>query len=266
MGSHPTKFISIKSLIHQALVQNSAVFADYLPAWLTHSFYVPNWRLFRYNLIYEILSPLHIKLYSRAHKWLGDKQIQDIEAVEQKVLFNYALFNSLNFWDRLGKILFKKKKKKNVGRNLQLLEEKWKLTYEEIVSLCSEFLNAATHLTSTTLQWIMENLIKYQHILEDLQKMPYWKVMIWEGLRRCPPRHFVLPHSVTQDTVLDDYLVPKNATINFKVMEISLDPKIWEDPREFRPERFLNSFGGEKREMDAAGNDDSNESSQFYDS
>ena len=41
---------------------------------------------------------------------LGDKQIQDIEAVERKVLFNYALFNSLNFWGRLGKILFKKKK------------------------------------------------------------------------------------------------------------------------------------------------------------
>ena len=77
--------------------------------------------------------------------------------------------------------------------DLQLLEEKWKVTYGEIVSLCSEFLNAATHLTSTTLQWIMENLIKYQHIQakvyeeisgvvkdgvemvreEDLQKMPY---------------------------------------------------------------------------------------------
>ena len=40
---------------------------------------------------------------------LGDKQIQDIEAVERKVLFNCALFNSLNLWGRLGKILFKKK-------------------------------------------------------------------------------------------------------------------------------------------------------------
>ncbi|RVW15446.1 Cytochrome P450 89A2 [Vitis vinifera] len=170
--------------------------------------------------------------------------------------------------------------------DLQLLEEKWKLTYGEIVSLCSEFLNAATHLTSTTLQWIMENLIKYQHIQakvyeeisgvvkdgvemvreEDLQKMPYWKVVILEGLRCCSPRHFVLPHSVTQDTVLDGYLVPKNATINFRVMEISLDPKIWENLREFRPERFLNSFGGEEREIDAAENDDGNESSRFYDS
>ncbi|RVX00477.1 hypothetical protein CK203_036943 [Vitis vinifera] len=33
---------------------------------------------------------------------LGDKQIQDIEAVERKVLFNCALFNSLNLWGWSG--------------------------------------------------------------------------------------------------------------------------------------------------------------------
>ena len=101
---------------------------------------------------------------------------------------------------------------------------------------------------------------------EDLQKMPYWKVVISEGLRRRLPRHFVLPHSVTQDTVLDGYLIPKNATINFRVMEISLNPKIWEDPKEFKLERFLNRSRGEERDMDAARNHGGNESSQFYDS
>ena len=57
----------------QALVQNSAVFADRLPALLTHrviscnqqiiitEFYGSNWHLFPRNLTYEILSPLHIK-------------------------------------------------------------------------------------------------------------------------------------------------------------------------------------------------------------
>ena len=240
---------------------------------------------------------------------LGEKQIQEIEVVERKVLFSYARFNSLNFWGRLGKILFKKRweellqlrkdqeavliplirarqqlKQEMQGKqgqsenyvlsyadtllDLQLPEENRKLTYGEIVSLCSEFLNAATHSTSTTVQWIMANLVKYPHIQakvyeeisgvvkdgaemvreEDLQKMPYLKAVILEGLRRHPPGHFVLPHSVTQDTVLDGYLIPKNATVNFRVMEISLDPKIWEDPKEFRPERFLSSNGGGERE------------------
>ena len=63
----------------------------------------------------------------------------------------------------------------------------------------------------------MVNMMKYLHIQakvyeeisgvvkdeaemvmgEDLQKMPYWKVVISEGLRRRLPRHFVLPHSGT---------------------------------------------------------------------
>ena len=154
----------------------------------------------------------------------------------------------------------------NTLLDLQLLEEKWKLTYGEIVSLCLEFLNAATHSINTTLQWIMANLTKYLHIQakvyeeisgvvkdgaemvmeQDLQKMPYWKVVISEGLRRRLPRHFVLPHSITQDTVLDGYLIPKNATINFRVMEINLNPKIWEDPKEFKLERFLKSLEGKR--------------------
>ena len=49
-------------------------------------------------------------------------------------------------------------------------------------------------------------------------------------------------------------------------MEISLNLKIWEDPKEFKLERFLNRSRGEERDMDAARNHGGNESSQFYDS
>ncbi|WKA03306.1 hypothetical protein VitviT2T_021423 [Vitis vinifera] len=76
--------------------------------------------------------------------------------------------------------------------DLQLPDEKRKLNDSELVSLSSEFLNAGTHTTYTSLQWIMANLVKYRHIQanvfeeisgvmgtredevkqEDLQKMP----------------------------------------------------------------------------------------------
>ncbi|MBA0678021.1 hypothetical protein Goari_019388, partial [Gossypium aridum] len=142
--------------------------------------------------------------------------------------------------------------------DLELPEEKRKLTEGEIFSLASEFLNAGTDTTSTALQWVMANLVKYPHIQDklfleikgvvgdgeeikedDLQKMPYLKAVILEGLRRHPPGHFVLPHCVTEDTVLGDYLVPKNGTINFMVAEMGWDPKVWEDPMAFKPERFM---------------------------
>ncbi|XP_010941433.1 cytochrome P450 89A2-like [Elaeis guineensis] len=140
-----------------------------------------------------------------------------------------------------------------------------KLTEEEMVALCLEFLNAGTDTTSTALQWIMANLVKRQDIQaklleeieevvgkereeikeEDLQRMPYLKAVIMEGLRRHPPGHLVLPHKVTEDVILDGYLIPKNASVNFMVAEMSWDAKVWEEPMEFKPERFLAGGSGE---------------------
>ncbi|KAK4572099.1 hypothetical protein RGQ29_030499 [Quercus rubra] len=135
--------------------------------------------------------------------------------------------------------------------DLELPEEKRKLSEEEMVSLCSEFLVAGTDTTSTALEWIMANMVKYPQIQErllvemkgvvgdgekevkgeDLNKMPYLKAVVLEGLRRHPPAHLVIPHAVTEDVVLDGYLVPKNGTLHFN------------DPLAFKPERFLNGGG-----------------------
>ncbi|KAE8077536.1 hypothetical protein FH972_016093 [Carpinus fangiana] len=149
--------------------------------------------------------------------------------------------------------------------DLKLPEEKRKLEDGEMISLCSEFLDAGTDTTSTALQWIMANLVKYPNVQdrvwaeikgvvgdgekevkeEDLHKLPYLKAVVLEGLRRHPPGHFVLPHAVTEDVVLDGYLVPKNASLNFMVADMGWDPKVWEDPMAFKPERFLSGGGGE---------------------
>ncbi|KAE9466515.1 hypothetical protein C3L33_01561, partial [Rhododendron williamsianum] len=45
---------------------------------------------------------------------------------------------------------------------------------------------------------------------KDLQRMSYLKYVVLEGLRRHPPVHFVIPHSVTDDVELEGYLVPKD--------------------------------------------------------
>ncbi|RZC55801.1 hypothetical protein C5167_014651 [Papaver somniferum] len=150
-----------------------------------------------------------------------------------------------------------------------------KLSENEIVSLCSEFLNAGTDTTSTALQWVMANLVKYHDIQsklydeirkvshdnkieeEDSRKMPYLKAVILEGLRRHPPAHFVLPHGVIQDVELDGYLIPREATVNVMVAEIGWDSNIWgEDSMEFKPERFLNEDDGSLNEemSDVTGN------------
>ncbi|XVF41625.1 hypothetical protein PTKIN_Ptkin01aG0294500 [Pterospermum kingtungense] len=149
--------------------------------------------------------------------------------------------------------------------DLQLPEEKRKLEEAEIVTLCSEFVTAGTDTTSTALQWVLGCLIKYPQIQEklfveikgviggrepevkedDLPKMPYLKAVVLEGLRRHPPSHYLVPHAVTEDVELAGFLVPKNSIVSFMVAEIGRDPKIWENPMAFKPERFLNGEDGE---------------------
>ncbi|CAN1246457.1 Cytochrome P450 89A2 [Linum grandiflorum] len=149
--------------------------------------------------------------------------------------------------------------------DLELPDEKRKLTEAELVSLCNEFLNAGTDTTATALQWIMANLVKYQDLQtklfdeikslgfaegaeikdEDLHNLPYLKAVVLEGLRLHPPAHFVLPHTATAEELGGGYTLPKGASVNFMVAEMGRDPKVWKDPMSFRPERFLdetNSF------------------------
>ncbi|KAF9609059.1 hypothetical protein IFM89_012499 [Coptis chinensis] len=154
---------------------------------------------------------------------------------------------------------------------LRLPEGGRKLSEREIVGLCSELLNAGTDTTATTLEWIMANLVKHQDIqlklfeeikgvvqassksgsemtiqVEDIQKMPYLKAVVLEGLRRHPPGHFVLPHAVTEDTMLEGYVVPKDAIVHFMIGEMAMDSKVWDNPMEFKPERFLSSSSNKK--------------------
>lgn len=37
---------------------------------------------------------------------------------------------------------------------------------------------------------------------EDLQRMSYFEAVMLEGLRRHPPAHFLVPHTVTEDVTL----------------------------------------------------------------
>jgi len=128
---------------------------------------------------------------------------------------------------------------------------------DEIVTLCAEFITGGTDTTTASLQWLMANLVICQDVQarlydeivgvtgrgkpavdDDLQRMPYLEAVVKETLRRHPPAHFVVPHAVTGPCELAGYKVPADASVNFYVAGIGMDPGVWQNPSEFRPERF----------------------------
>ncbi|XP_042482351.1 cytochrome P450 89A2-like [Macadamia integrifolia] len=141
-------------------------------------------------------------------------------------------------------------------------EEGRKMSDEEIVIFICEIMDAGSDATSTVFEWIMAHLVKDQAIQEkvyseiqevvnseeetkeeDLQKMPYLKAVVLEGLRLNPPAHFLLPHTVEEDIVLNGYVIPKKTIVNFMVAGMGRDPQVWNDPMEFKPEGFLGEEG-----------------------
>ncbi|XP_068667916.1 cytochrome P450 77A3-like [Aristolochia californica] len=143
------------------------------------------------------------------------------------------------------------------------------LSEEELVTLCSEVMNAGTDTSATAAEWALLHLVLNQHMQEKLYQeivshvgkdgnitesgvegMTYLHALVKETFRRHPPSHFVLSHAATKDTELGGYTIPADANVEFYTAWVTEDPSVWPDPAEFRPERFLE---GEGKDVDVTG-------------
>ena len=74
--------------------------------------------------------------------------------------------------------------------------------------------------------------------LEDLQKLTYTRMAIDEVLRLYPPGWSIGRRNIEED-VIGGFRVPKRTNILIPIYAIHRDPRIWDEPNEFRPERFM---------------------------
>ncbi|KAJ6428833.1 hypothetical protein OIU84_020480 [Salix udensis] len=136
---------------------------------------------------------------------------------------------------------------------------------EELVTLCSEFLNGGTDTTATAAEWGIAQLIAnpqvqaklYDEIKstvgdrkvdeKDVENMEYLHAVVKELLRKHPPTYFVLSHAVTEPTTLGGYDIPIDANVEFNSHGIGEDPKVWNHPEKFNPDRFIS--GGEDADI-----------------
>ncbi|XP_037507605.2 cytochrome P450 2C31 [Rhipicephalus sanguineus] len=78
---------------------------------------------------------------------------------------------------------------------------------------------------------------------EDHTSMPLTMATIWEMFRWKVATPFNVPRAVEKDTNIGGYDVRKGTVISPNLMTAHRDHKLWENPDEFDPSRFLNPDG-----------------------
>ncbi|KAK4735183.1 hypothetical protein R3W88_009444 [Solanum pinnatisectum] len=134
------------------------------------------------------------------------------------------------------------------------------LQRDSLKALLLDTFVAATESTYTALEWIMTELLRHPRVMknledevrelaqgiteiteDDLGNMHYLKAVIKETLRLHPPSPLLIPRESMEDVKLLDYHIPGKTQVIINAWAIGRDPLSWDDPEEYRPERFLNS-------------------------
>ncbi|KAD5960230.1 hypothetical protein E3N88_11702 [Mikania micrantha] len=86
---------------------------------------------------------------------------------------------------------------------------------------------------------------------DHLPKLTYLKAVIKETLRLYPPAPLLMPRETRKDVVLQGYNIKQKTFVYVNAWAIGRDPKSWDNPEEFLPERFVDG----SCDIDFKGND-----------
>ncbi|KAK1615590.1 hypothetical protein QYE76_021107 [Lolium multiflorum] len=131
------------------------------------------------------------------------------------------------------------------------------LTMGIVKAVILDLFSAGSETSATTLQWAMSELMRYPNVMrkaqaevrdklqgktkiaeDDLANLKYLRLVIKETMRLHPAAPLILPREAMEPCKILGYDIPKGTTVLVNAWAIARDPKHWEDPEVFKPERF----------------------------
>ncbi|KAJ6342550.1 hypothetical protein OIU78_010477 [Salix suchowensis] len=127
-----------------------------------------------------------------------------------------------------------------------------------VKALILDLIAGGTESTAVTAEWALAELLKKPEVFEkateeldrvvgrerwveekDIANLPYVTAIMKETMRLHNVSPLLVPRVAREDVQISGYDIPKGTVVMVNVWTIGRDPKIWENPNEFCPERFL---------------------------
>ncbi|XP_011380383.1 cytochrome P450 1A1-like [Pteropus vampyrus] len=200
--------------------------------------------------------PILRYLPNRALKIFKDTNKKLDIFIQKMIKEHYKTFEKGHIRDITDNLInYCQEKSLDENANIQPLDE-------EIVNVVSDLFGAAFDTVTTAISWSLLYLVTNPSVqkkiqeeldtvigrarqpqLSDKPQLPYMEAFILETFRHSSFVPFTIPHCTIRDTSLNGFYIPKGRCIFVNQWQINHDQKLWGDPFEFRPERFLTLSG-----------------------
>ncbi|CAK8695941.1 unnamed protein product [Clavelina lepadiformis] len=206
-----------------------------------------------FSLQMFVFAPKSIYIYpfSQSYKKM-EKLLEDFEEIINKVITEHEeAFDKEHPRDLMDAFL--KIMKEGKDKNFDM---------EQLRMYIRDIFEGGIETTTNTLNWSLICLLHYPEIQTKLREeireivgqsgsvkmshkddMPYTNAFIEENLRFVTSTPLGFQHKTNQDAEINGYVIPKDTTVTTNIWAVHNDPKYFDEPEKFKPERFIDEKG-----------------------